>query len=35
MGDSIVKHIRGYEISERVENCKVLLKAFLLQKGGA
>ena len=23
MGDSIVKHVRGYELSRKVENCKV------------
>ena len=23
MGNSIVKHIRGYELSQRVENCKL------------
>ena len=28
MGDSIVKHIRGYELSQRVENCKVFVKNF-------
>ena len=30
MCDSIVKHIRCFELSQRVENCR-LLKAFLLQ----
>ena len=28
IGDSIVKHIRGYELSQRVENCKVFVKSF-------
>ena len=28
MGDSIVKHIRGYELSQRVENCKAFFKSF-------
>ena len=28
MRDSIVKHIRGYELSQRVQNCKVFLKSF-------
>ena len=28
MGDSIAKHIRGYELSQRVENCKVFIKSF-------
>ena len=28
MSDSIVKHIRGYELSQRVENCKVFVKSF-------
>ena len=28
MGDSIVKHIGGYELSQRVENCKVFVKSF-------
>ena len=28
MGDSIVKHIRGYELSQRVENCKVFVENF-------
>ena len=28
MGDSNVKHIRGYELSQRVENCKVFVKSF-------
>ena len=32
MRDSIVKHIRGYELSQRVENCKVFLKASLVQR---
>ena len=32
MGDSIVKHMRGCELSQRVENCKVLLKPFLVQR---
>ena len=28
MGDSIVKHIKGYELSQRKENCKVFVKNF-------
>ena len=28
IGDSIVKHIRGYELSQRVENYKVFVKIF-------
>ena len=28
MGDSIVKHVRGYELSRKVENCKVYVKNF-------
>ena len=28
MGDSIVKHIRGYELSQRLENSKVFVKSF-------
>ena len=28
MGDSIVKHVRGYELSRKVENCKVYVKSF-------
>ena len=28
MGDSIVKHVRGYELSQRVENCKAFFKSF-------
>ena len=28
MGASIAKHIRGYELSQRVENCKVFVKSF-------
>ena len=28
MGGSIVKHIRVYELSQRVENCKVFVKSF-------
>ena len=35
MGDSIVKHIRGYEISQRVENSKVFVKASVVQSRGA
>ena len=29
MGDSVVKQVRGYEISRKVKNCKVYLKSFL------
>ena len=28
MGDSIVKHIRGYDLSQRVENYKAFVKSF-------
>ena len=28
MGDSIVKHVGGYELSRKVENCKVYVKSF-------
>ena len=28
MVDSIVKHLRGYELSRKVENCKVYVKSF-------
>ena len=28
MGDSIVKHIKVYELSQRKENCKVFVKNF-------
>ena len=28
MGDNIVKHVRGYELSCKVENCKVYVKNF-------
>ena len=28
IGDSIAKHIRSYELSQRVENCKVFIKSF-------
>ena len=28
MGDSTVKHIRGYELSQRVESCKVFFESF-------
>ena len=28
LGDSIVNHIRGYELSQRVENCNVVVKNF-------
>ena len=28
VGDSIVKHISGYGLSKRVENCKVFVKSF-------
>ena len=28
MGDSIAKHVRGYELSRKVENCKVCVKTF-------
>ena len=32
MDDSIVKHVRGYELSRKVENCKVYVKSFLVAK---
>ena len=32
MGDSIVKHVRGYELSRKVENCKVYVKSFSAAK---
>ena len=28
MGDSIVKHIRSYELSQKVENCEAFVKSF-------
>ena len=28
MADSTVKHVRGYELSRKVENCKVYVKSF-------
>ena len=28
MGDSIVKHVRGYKLSHKVENCKVYVNSF-------
>ena len=28
IGDSIMNHIRGYELSQRVENCKVFVQTF-------
>ena len=28
MGDSIFKHVRGYELSSKEENCKVYVKSF-------
>ena len=32
MGDGIVKHISGYELSERVENCKVFVESLSAAK---
>ena len=31
-GDNIVKHVRGYELSRKVKNCKVLVRAFRMQR---
>ena len=31
MGDGIAKHVRGYELSRKVENCKFMLRAFQVQ----
>ena len=28
MGDSIVKHVRGYELSRKLEHCKVYVKSL-------
>ena len=28
MDDNIVKHVRGYELSRKVENCKLYVKSF-------
>ena len=28
MGDGIVKHVRGYELLSKVENCKAYVKSF-------
>ena len=28
MRDSTAKHVRGYELSRKVENCKVYVKSF-------
>ena len=28
MGDSIAKHVRGYELSRKVKNCKDHVKSF-------
>ena len=28
MGDNIIKHVRGYELSHKMENCKVYVKSF-------
>ena len=28
MGDSIIKRVRGYELSRKMENCKVYVKSF-------
>ena len=28
MGDSIVKHVRDYKLSRKVENCEVYVKSF-------
>ena len=28
MGDSVVIHVTGYELSRKVENCKVYVKIF-------
>ena len=33
MGDSIVKHVRGYELSQRVENYNVFVKSSSSVKG--
>ena len=29
MGDSILKHVTGYKLSRKVENCKIYVKSFL------
>ena len=28
IGDSILKHVQGYEISKSLENCKTYVKSF-------
>ena len=28
MGDSIAKHVRGHQLSRKVENCKVYVKSL-------
>ena len=28
LGDSMIKHVNGYEMSEKLENCKVYVKSF-------
>ena len=28
MGESIVKHVKAYEVSRKVQNCKVFVKGF-------
>ena len=33
MSDSIVKHVRGYELSQRVESYNVFIKSFSSVKG--
>ena len=31
-GDSMIKHVKGYEMSKKLENCKVYLKSFSASK---
>ena len=35
LGDSIVNHINGYDISRQIENCRVYVKVSLAQKQNA
>ena len=28
LGDSIIKHVNGYEISKKLQKCKVLVRSF-------
>ena len=32
LGDTVIKHVYGYEISKILKNCKVIIRSFLVSK---